>query len=186
MDFKDTVNSELVGNVGNFIHRTLTFLNNKLEGKFQAPSSKFQLDSDIDEASVKVFEEVSADLERCSFVGAVNKILKYSQLGNQYFDAQKPWATLKDDRESCEKTIYNCLNIVYSLCILLNPFTPNASDELSKLLNLEPLNSGANGNLSESKFAFERLDPEKINVSQDLKPLFSKIEDEQIETFQIL
>ena len=33
VDFKDTVNSELVGNVGNFIHRSLSFYNNKLESK---------------------------------------------------------------------------------------------------------------------------------------------------------
>jgi methionyl-tRNA synthetase len=196
-EFRDTINSGLVGNVGNFVHRTLSFFNNKLEGKFQALPyqslrsgtglRKNQLDQEILGASQKVFEEVSSDLEGCRFVGALNKILKYSQLGNQYFDAQKPWASIKEDREVCEKTIYNCLQIVYSLRTLLNPFIPNASDDLSKLLGLEALKSDTNHSIDlVDQFVFEQLDCSRVEITKDLKPLFPKVEDEQIEAFQNL
>jgi methionyl-tRNA synthetase len=221
-DFQGSVNSELNGNIGNFIHRTLSFYKNKLEEEFK----HFDRDEGLDEddkwdlnvnkdgalaGSVKlkiryVFHEVAGTpavenneclefseisgltnaniiVERkngliydAKFHSAIEKILELSTFGNKYFNDKQPWKALTENRADCEKTIYNCLQIVNALRILLSPFCPDASDNLSDTLGLEQLNSKQN-NLCENKFIF---DINQINsdlkIKGELKPLFNKVE----------
>lgn len=171
-DFQNTINNELVANIGNFIHRTLVFFKNKLGGEFQ--TSELRLDSLVQTESHEVFADVSKHMEVCEQVAALNRILKYSKFGNQYFDSQKPWVSIKENREECEKTIFNCLQIVYSLRTLLNPFIPNSTDKLSQILGIEPLNSRENVG---EKFIFDNLDVSRIKLAEEFEPLFQKIEE---------
>jgi methionyl-tRNA synthetase len=176
-DFKDTVNSELAGNFGNFVHRTLTFYKNKLEGKISPDNAK--LESTVEEEIIYIYEMVNEDLQVTSFVSALNRILKLSKFGNQYFDQQKPWASLKENKDECEKTIYNCLQLVYSLTMLFKPFIPQAMERLDAMLGINELHA----EIGVDKYNFDILDINKLNIAETLEPLFKKIEDEDVEAF---
>lgn len=176
-DFKDTINGELVGNFGNFVHRTLTFFKNKLEGKISSENAV--LDSQLEEEVIYIHEMVNEDLESCNFVSALNRILKLSKFGNQYFDQQKPWASLKENQDECEKTIYNCLQIVYSLTILLRPYIPESSAKLDTMLGIGELNA----EIGVDKYKFDQLDIDKLQLANEILPLFKKIEEEDITSF---
>ncbi len=176
-EFRETVNSGLNGNIGNFINRTLVFFNNKLELKISVNNTV--LDDELKQQTEETFKEVSAFLEKCEFVNALNRILKYSQFGNQYFDKQKPWVSIKEDKAVSEKTIYNCLQVVYSLKTLLTPFVPNAMKELDELLGLNEFNTEVGVN----KYNFVKLDVSKLKIEKVIKPLFKKVEETDTETF---
>lgn len=177
-DFQQTVNAELNGNLGNFIHRTLTFYKTKIEGTNIQSDSK-ALDSEIEQEINSTFTEVNEHLNNAEFVAALNRILKLSQSGNKFFNDQEPWKSLKENPAECVKTIYNCLQIINALRILIYPFMPDASDRLSETLGLEKVNpeNGIN------KYNFEELKIENLQLKQEFTPLFSKIENEQIESF---
>ncbi len=174
-DFKNRVNGDLAGNVGNFIHRVLTFYNNKLGGQLSNPSHK--LGTDVEQKSLEVFEKVTKDLGTTHFVSAINEILKYSTFGNQYFDHNKPWELLKTDRAKCEEVIYDCLQIVWNLRTLLTPFLPHAMSSLSQTLGVKELGSSPNKSNGEDVFNHIALDLSQIKLQENFQPLFKKIEE---------
>jgi len=174
-DFKNTINAELVGNIGNFIHRVLTFYKNKLNAeKFEA-----KLDPAVETKINETFAMVSDLLEKNQFVAALNEVKKFSTYGNQYFDYNKPWEKLKLAPEEANSIILNCLQIVNSLRILLYPFIPEASHRLSNTLGLTNLNPTEGTN----QFQFVSLPLTSISITEELVPLFKKLEETDIEAF---
>ncbi len=86
---------------------------------------------------------------------------------------------MKIDKNECEKTIFNCLQIVYNLRTLLNPFIPNATDKLSDILGIDKLQSHSTWDMSELKDVYQHqlLDLNWIKLTQEVMPLFQKVED---------
>ena len=197
-DFEATNNNELAANIGNFIHRTLTFYQSKLESKIVIPVSGTEhseveedrnlavlFDSVVKEKITKAFADYTKAIETCEFSKALNIVLLLSKYANKYFNDKEPWKQLKDDKSACEKTIYSCLQLVEALRILLNPFCPNASDRLSKTLGIKNLDSSEKSINQENIFEFKELKTEDCKLQTEFSPLFKKIEKEQIEKFPI-
>jgi methionyl-tRNA synthetase len=63
-DFKNRINNELIANVGNFIHRTLTFIWTNYEGEVPKPKAYDDLDIDFRENIQKIAEKAVADIDR--------------------------------------------------------------------------------------------------------------------------
>lgn len=174
-DFRNSVNSELGGNIGNFIHRVLTFYKNKLN----ADKFDFEIDSELKNKIELAFTNVSEFLENGQFISALNEVKKLSTAGNQYFDYNKPWEKLKTDIPEAQRIIFNCIQLVNALRILINPFIPAASNKLSENLGLSILES----EIGNDQFKFTKLSLDGITVVEQLQPLFKKIEDEHITAF---
>lgn len=175
-DFKNTNNSELVGNIGNFIHRVLTFYKNKL----QESKTDYNVDQSVEDKIINTFTTVQSYIESCQFVSAIEEIKKLSTFGNKYFDHSKPWEVLKTDKTEAERIIYNCIQIVNALRILLNPFVPTSSDKICHNLGLPKLESSIDQDL----YRFEPIKLENINIVSELEPVFRKLEAEDILSFK--
>ncbi len=44
--------------------------------------------------------------------------------GNKYFDANEPWKTRLNETEKCGDTLFQCVQILANLSVLLAPFLP--------------------------------------------------------------
>jgi len=75
--------------------------------------------------------------------------------------------------------IFNCIQLVNAIRILINPFIPNASNKLSSNLGLENVVP----ELNKDQFSFTKLDLQSIKLVENLLPLFKKIEDEDITAY---
>jgi methionyl-tRNA synthetase len=175
IDFKNTVNADLAGNIGNFVHRVLTFYKNKLDAKTLSLNVDTQVQAKITETYIKVSEL----LENGQFVNALDQIKKLSTFGNQYFDHNKPWEVLKTDENKALEIVFNCLQIVNNLRILLKPFMPDSSDKLSKILGQTSIEPQINIEL----YTFSELLLSDVKLEENFKPLFPKLEDELLEAF---
>lgn len=171
-DFKNTINSELVGNIGNYIHRVLTFYKNKLENN----NFDYSIDTEVEKRINESFNKIGTLFWKGEFVQALEEVKKLSTFGNQYFDHSKPWEVIKVDKSKALQIIFNCIQIVEALRILLYPFVPNASNKLSQNLGVDKLELEINNN----KFRFNKLSLNNITITSTLEPLFKKIEDEQL------
>ena len=165
-EFLNTINNELVDKISNFFYRVLVFYREKLNQKINHP----QLAKEVVNKTEKVFREASEHLEKCEMVPVFNLILDYVHFANKYLDQNKPWEILAKDREKTEEIIYNALQMVYSLRILLWPIIPLVIKELNKLMNLEDIIPQEGRDF----FVFKKLDINKIKV-RELKPLLQKI-----------
>jgi len=157
-DFQDRINSELVGNFGNFVNRILTFVYTKFDGNIPDVKIKDEFWNEVEEQTDKIL----GLYEKVELRQALEEILKLSDMGNRYFQKKEPWKS-KD-----EEVIKICTNLCKTLALLIQPYIPDASKRLLKILNCNENN-------------FDKL--KELTLKKINKPeiLFSKIEDEQIE-----
>jgi methionyl-tRNA synthetase len=167
--FIEKVNADLNDTLGNFIHRTLKFINNQFNNEVPKPSCL----SEDDERVLKTLEErvetIAKEIEDCRLQSAANDVVGISRMGNQYLNEKEPWNVIKEDRDKAANTIYVAAQIVKTLALVSAPFIPFAAEELWRIMNLS-------GSVHEQEWD-EALKPlpasHKIG---EAKPLFRKIE----------
>jgi len=167
--FLEKVNADLNDTLGNFVHRTLTFITRYYAG--QVPTSKGldEVDKKVLQLIQKTFEKVDNDLEKFQLQDATREILDLSREGNKYLNDKKPWKTIKEDIQLTANTLYVSVQIVKALSVLLEPIIPFTCEKLREFLNLPP-------NLKWEDAVKPLPTGHKINEPE---PLFSKIEDSE-------
>lgn len=134
-DLIDANNNELVGNLGNFINRALTFAVNKFDGV--VPDG--DLDPTVHTAIEQAFTSVGGYLEKAEFVKATESLLELGAFANKYFNDQEPWATIKISTDTAGQTIFNSIQLVSALSSLMRPFTPTTSDKINAFIGIESI-----------------------------------------------
>ena len=172
-EFKDRVNNELVGNLGNFCYRIISFVNKNFNGEIKNIDNNKKI---IDEINKKI-EKIKKYYEEYNFNFAVNETLLVSDIGNKYFQQNEPWALIKKDKDKVQEICGLCVNIAKNLSILIQPVLPKFSEELQKQLNLKVLKWKDIGfDLKNHKIGKERLLVRKIEETEEkLFPLNLKV-----------
>jgi len=171
--FGDKVNTELVGALGNFFNRALTFS----VKNFDASVPRGQIDPEVlarIEASVG---EVSSKIEDYEFKMAADGILALAAYGNTYFQSHEPWKLVKTDMANAGSVLRSCLQIAKALAILMEPFMPSKMQDAWRQL-------GQEGSVEKAQFK-DALVP--ISEGQRLGTpsiLFNRMEDATIKDLE--
>lgn len=179
-EFQMRVNSELVGKWGNFIHRTLTFLQ-KMGGK--CPSQKEYREDDqlfLSQMKAKI-EEIEQAYSQFRVRKASQLIMEMAQLSNAYFDSQKPWVLFKEGKqEDLERVMLVCLKAIQWLLVVSNPIIPDVCEKpwkwlgFSKTLAQMGWKEGTEADLAYSQaiaephLLFAKIEDEQISLEQEL------------------
>ena len=173
-EFQDRVNNELVGNIGNFVHRTLTFIWNNFGGELKKQTLGKE-ETKLLNKIYKLVDEVDKDLSEVKIREALSKILEISAEGNKYFQNNEPWKMLKENKKKCEKVLFVCANICKTLGILLNPYLPVASENILNYLHVksESLPDAkktiiGNIKIDDPKILFEKIDDKKLEQVKNI------------------
>jgi methionyl-tRNA synthetase len=169
-DFQKRINNELLANIGNFIHRTLTFVWTNYDGRVPRPNAYDKSDKEFEEKIKKIAEDVAKEIDKIELNRGLRKIIEFSTFCNQYFQLKQPWI----DKEKAKTCLYLCVNAVRTLAILLEPYIPFSAERLWQQLNIEGSVHEQNWDLA-SKLAIS----EGHRINQP-KVLFKKVEDEDI------
>jgi methionyl-tRNA synthetase len=169
-DFQKRINNELLANIGNFIHRTLTFIWANYDGKVPKPNAYDDSDKEFQQKIGKIAEDVAQELDQIELSKGLRRIIEFSTFCNQYFQRKQPWT----DKEKAKTCLYLCVNAARTLAISLQPYLPFSTEKLWQQLNLE-------GKVHEQKW----ITASKIAISaghQINQPtvLFKKVEDKEI------
>lgn len=125
-DFQEKMNSELIGNLGNLVNRTLLFVNRYYEGKIpQAPVDE-ELWSEIRKKEARITEL----LEWAELKEAFHEMFSISDIANKAFQAAEPWKTRNTDPELAAKLIYNLSYVIRDLMIMMNPYLPQYTEKV--------------------------------------------------------
>ena len=172
-EFRDRINNELVGNLGNFCYRIISFVNKNFDGKIKAIDNDKTLIDDIN----KKIKAIEKNYNELNFNSAVNEILLISDIGNKYFQKNEPWALIKEDKDNVQKICSLCVNIAKNLSILIEPILPQFSSELRKQLNIKELKWKDIGfDLKNHKIGKEKILVRKIEeTKEELSPLNLKV-----------
>ncbi|MEK6906271.1 MAG: methionine--tRNA ligase, partial [Nanoarchaeota archaeon] len=180
-EFQERVNSDLIGNYGNFFNRFITFINNKLEGEIIEPSGKelTKIDKQFLKDISKKTKEITDSLEKCELRRGFAEMLAISSIGNKYFNDAKPWEVVKDNPKRASHILYLCATLGRTLAILSSPFLPNSAKKIWKQLNLK-------GNPDDKEIwdkANDLIAPKKYKINKPER-LFSIIEDADINKYR--
>ena len=132
-DFKDRINSELLGNFANLANRSLNFLKNKLGGKIDVPEDEYYT---LVQQKIPLIMKA---YENCEFRAAIRGILDISDFANKYLQQREPWKVIKESPEEAGRIISTCVHWVRDLGILLKPVIPMICQELETQLNVSEL-----------------------------------------------
>ncbi|GBC75732.1 Methionine--tRNA ligase [archaeon HR06] len=173
-EFMVKINNELVANLGNFIHRVLSFTYNRLEGKVPEYKEKDSLDEELIREMKETKEEVAKRIMANEMEKGLKRILDFSDYCNKYFQKKEPWVK----EENIANCIFFSLNAVKFLSIVLYPYLPFSCKKIWEQLNL--------GSHWEDK-SWDLADDLSINPKHKISkpyPLFRKIEKKAIDLQQ--
>ena len=129
-DFQDKLNSELIGNLGNLVNRTTTFITKFYEGKIPTGKRDDNLWAQIEEAEKKI-----TDLfEWAKLKDSFHEIFKLSSVANKYFQDGEPWRTRKENPEMAASLLWNLSYVIKDLMIMVHPFMPHYAEEVLSFL----------------------------------------------------
>ncbi|MBI5872011.1 class I tRNA ligase family protein, partial [archaeon] len=134
-EFQERVNTELVGNFSNFIHRTLVFIEknyNSIIPYFPQSELKKQ-DREFIKAIQKKAEETIALLNTAELRQGIESILSLTALANKYLQKNQPWK----DKERGRVVLNLCANICGMLSFLIEPYLPSTAQKLRGMLNIK-------------------------------------------------
>jgi len=166
-DFKQRVNSDLVGKVVNIASRSASFV----VKKFDKELSSHCIEQGLYDEFVAANTEIAGHYEDRNYGQAMRSIMKLADKANQYIDEKKPWQLAKEEGKSQEvhEITSLAINLFRVLMTYLKPVLPEMAEKSEEFLNIDSLNWNDINN---------PLLGHQINK---FKPLMTRVEDEQIE-----
>ncbi|GGM43677.1 methionine--tRNA ligase [Haloarcula argentinensis] len=123
--FQERVNGELVGNVGNFIYRSLLFAERNYDGTPDTTVS-----DDVRERIEDAIENFEAAVREYDIRELAEIAIELSNYGNEYIQRNEPWNLVDDDPEEAEQVIRDCVQLTKAVAVLMQPVLPGKAERL--------------------------------------------------------
>ena len=160
-------NNELLGAWGNLVNRTLAFITKYLDGRVPEGILEKESAKEID----RLYRAVGEKIEKGRFKEAVDDIFAFVRYANKYFDQHRPWITRNTDLPDCQNTLYNCVQLIVNLAVLLEPFLPFSSEKVRSWFltdnSWKRKEVPAGFAVPEIEILFRRIDKERIGEEEE-------------------
>ncbi|MGB9931310.1 methionine--tRNA ligase [Haloarcula amylolytica] len=123
--FQERVNGELVGNVGNFIYRSLLFAERNYDGTPDAAVS-----DDVRDRIEAATDDFEAAVREYDVRELAEIAIELSNYGNEYIQRNEPWNLVDDDPEEAEQVIRDCVQLTKAVAVLMQPVLPGKAERL--------------------------------------------------------
>ena len=174
-------NAALANSIGNLVTRTVAMTNKYFDGIIPIPSKPDELDEDLKSVAVDTYKNYIAAMDEFRTLDAIDAIMELAHRSNKYIDQTMPWVLAKnpEDSERLGTVLYNLLEAIRYLAVLLSPITPVASEvilgqigtdiaDIGSLVSFGALRSGAK--TGEAVPLFARIEEEKKPAATEKKP----------------
>ena len=130
-EFKDKIDSDLVGKVVNIASRCAKFVAN------QKLADEYPDDGGLFEQAASAGERIAECYESCDYNSAMREIMQLADRANQYIEAKEPWKLRKDEARADElRDICTVgLNLFRQIVVYLAPVLPKLAEQTGELLN---------------------------------------------------
>jgi methionyl-tRNA synthetase len=138
-DFQEKVNGELIGNLGNLVNRTLTFLTRYFDGVVLPVNESEPLSQEFWSEIRRRESEITDKLEWAGLRDAFRQVFALSSYGNRTFQAAEPWKTRKTDPEGTHRLLSDLVYLIRDLAILVEPYIPATAGRIRGMLGAAAL-----------------------------------------------
>ena len=169
-DFKEKVNADLANNIGNLLNRTLNMLVKYFDGEIK---QEFIVEgNEIELAGTKTIDTVKKYFDCYQVAEAANAIVEFSNTVNKYVADTAPWSLAKENKmEECGQVLYNVLEAMRKIAVMLYPYCPNISEKIFNQLSL-------NRNIKYEDLDNNKISIGKVTEKEKITPVFPRMDSE--------
>jgi len=178
-DFIARINFDLANDFGNLLNRTINMINKYFDSKVYKPEkSYFEFDAQLIDLVFETIEAYKTNMDILNVSKAIQEIWTLISRTNKYIDETKPWVLAKDEeaKKELNSVLYNLVEALRHIGILLSPILINSSKKLFDQLNI-PLDLQTWESLKWGEIV-------NIEVTENPTPIFprldKKVEEEYI------
>ncbi len=166
--FINKFNTDLANTLGNLVNRSIAMTNKYFDGKVTNGGEKDTLDDELYAFAEDTIKKFTEQMDSYHTADACETLMDLARRCNKYIDETMPWALAKeeDKKSRLEAVMFNLLENIRLLSVLLTPIMPKCAEEIRKQIccdNIEmktkAVDSFAVGTPSP---LFSRLDTEKV------------------------
>ena len=131
------LNFDLANDLGNLLNRTLAMLKKYYDGKTPAPQKEAEIDGELKSMAEALPAQMEALMNQLQFSNALAAVWKYVARANKYIDEVAPWTLAKaQDQERLATVMYNLLESIRIVSVLLLPFMPRTPERIWRQLGI--------------------------------------------------
>ena len=166
-------NSDLANTLGNLVNRTIAMSGKYFGGTVMEPVCEEEVDNELKTAAKSMVENVDKYINSYRMADAVEAVMSFAKRCNKYIDETTPWALAKDESKKGRlgTVLYNLLESIRFIAVLLSPFMPDTSKAIFEQMN-------CNVNSYDSLSSFGALKPGSVVGTPT--PLFARIDSEKM------
>ena len=189
-------NTDLANTLGNLVNRSIAMTNKYFDGKVFRKHLEGEFDNELVETAAKTVTRYFELMDKYHNAEAVNEIINLAKRCNKYIDETTPWVLAKDEamQNRLEGVLYNLLECIRLLSILLYPIIPETCEKMRSQLGI--MNDIA---LNDLKFGlydgyavatpealFARIDTEKVlaEMEEESKKQMEEAKKENVVTME--
>ncbi len=166
-------NSDLANTFGNLVNRTIAMQNKYFDGVICEPTDSEPVDEELKQFAFDTVKKVEKCFETYRVADAIEAVLNLAKRSNKYIDETTPWALAKDESKKARlgTVLYNLLESIRFMSVLLSPFMPETSEKIFTQMNCDiksydSLSSfggiKAGTTVGKAEALFARIDAEKM------------------------
>ena len=120
-------NADLANTLGNLVNRSIAMTNKYFGGSVKKPAALDALGQELADACNDTVKKFYEQMDTWHNADAAETVMNLAKRCNKYIDETAPWALAKDEanKEQLEGVLYNLLDCIRVLGILLTPFMPD-------------------------------------------------------------
>lgn len=163
-DFQARVNNELVAILGNFVNRVVVLLNKYNDGIVASPSPA-EFSRCVKECN-DLIEKSGNSIKSFKFRQGLEEAISIARMGNKYLADEEPWKLWKTNPERSLQILSTAVLICRNLSLAIEPFLPNTSLKLTKILNISNPTDyiGTGHQINKPELLFAKIEDKDIDI----------------------
>lgn len=132
------INSDLANDLGNLLHRTLNMIYKFQNGIVLKSEGQSDIDKSFIDEAINTANDYKSLMNNIQLSEAIKRTWSFISRANKYIDETMPWKLAKDDsqKQTLANTLYNLVESLRIISILISPFMPNTAQKIYNQLNL--------------------------------------------------
>ena len=167
----DCINNDLANNYGNLCQRVFSFIKKNCDSKIPSFDKVQSEDKKLSSEIIDQLPKLKELMDNQDLNLYIKRVIQFSFNANKYFNDQEPWSLKKSNSKRMNTVLYNILNQIRSISILLYPVMPESTSKVLDILGIEKKDRSLKS-IENSKFLKQGSVIKKSDI------LFKKIENE--------